>query len=469
MNRALLLAVLLCALTTGAQQVRYRSADTIYLTVGSAAGVQVGDRFEIVRDGKVIATVEVIFVAENSSSAKVVNEQVAIKAGDTARALNVGRASARPAPAPPELDGLKPVLRSAPFALSGTASFDSESATDANRTLGRLSLRARNIADLPLHARIRARAASTESGNRLYEASVTYDGERLGVQAGRIGNSPYVGLGYLDGALVRLTITEHLHVGAFGGLQPDIRELTFDADSPKYGGFIRVGGARADLVLAAATVDDNPFLAVDGRWAPSPRISLFAHGRAGDEAFNTMVGLLAQVSARQSVTVAYERVDPGPDDDLRTDEQRIDDFLRQGLRVSYRGPYATLGAGVRSGDEESDEEATYSVTAGIGHPNLGGFYTGINATGFSSELSDGVFAQARLGRRFGAGHSAELAVGAFVVDETAIDQLSTTGWLRGAVWIELPYDLFARAEAEVTRGETRGGGHRVSVGAGYRF
>jgi hypothetical protein len=467
-NRALLFAVLFCALTAGAQQVRYRSADTIYLTVGSAAGVAVGDRFEIVRDAKVIATVEVIFVAENSASAKVVNETTAIRAGDAARALNAGRASARPALATPELDRLKPVVRSAPFALSGTASFDSESATNASRTLGRLSLRARNIADLPLHARIRARASNLEQGNRLYEASVAYDGERIGVQAGRIGNSPYVGLGYLDGALVRLTITENLHVGAFGGLQPDIRELTFDADSPKYGGFVRAGGARADLVVAAATVDDNPFLAVDGRWSPNPRVSFFAHGRAGDEAFNTMVAMLAQLSARQSVTLAYERVDPGPDDDLRTDEQRIDDFLRQGLRISYRGPYATLGAGIRSGDEASEEE-TYSITAGIGHPNLGGFYTGINATGFSSELSDGVFAQARLGRRFGAGHSAELAVGAFVIDETAIDQLSTTGWLRGAVWIELPYDLFARAEAEVTRGETRGGGHRVSVGAGYRF
>jgi large exoprotein involved in heme utilization and adhesion len=167
------------------------------------------------------------------------------------------------------------------------------------------------------------------------------------------------------------------------------------------------------------------------------------------------------------VTVSYERVDPGPDDDLRTPDQVINDFLRQGVRVSYRGPYALLGAGIRSGDEGDDP--TVSVTAGLSHPNMfGGVYAGVSATGFSSAITDGVFAQARAGRQFGAGHSLELSAGALVVDENAIEDLTTTGWVRGAVWIELPLDLFGRAELEYAIGESRSG-HRVSLGAGYRF
>ena len=464
MNKTFLAAVLLCALTASAQQVRYRSADTVYLTVGSAEGVAVGDRFEILRKDAVIATVEVIFVAERSASAKVISESTPIAAGDAARRVGATRTTPRPAPT----TSAQPATTRSPFSLSGTATFDAGD----DRSVGRLSLRARNIADLPLHARVRVRTSSVDNGNRLYEASLSYEGRVLGARIGRIGNTPYVGLGYLDGALVSVNITNNIQAGVFGGLQPDVTELTFDADATKYGAFARVFGDRADLVVAAATVEDNPFVAVDGRLAMTNTVSLFAHGRAGDESFNTMAGVIAQLTPRQSVTVSYERVDPGPDDDLRTTDQVINDFLRQGARVSYRGPYATLGAGLRSGDEGSGderEEPTYSATAGLSHPNLfGGIYAGIHATGFSSELSDGLFAQLRAGRRFGGGHTIELAAGALMVDETALDELSSTAYARGAVWIELPYDLFARAEAEFTSGNTKTR-HRVNIGAGYRF
>jgi hypothetical protein len=319
---------------------------------------------------------------------------------------------------------------------------------------------------LPLHARVRTRASNQTDGNRLYEASLSYEGERLGIRAGRLGNTPYVGLGYLDGALVRVSITDHIQAGAFGGVQPDIRDLSFDADATKFGGFVRVFGSNADLVVAAATVNDNPFVALDGTYAVNQTISFYGHGRAGDQSFSTMFGAIAQLTPRQSITVSYERVDPGPDDDLRTNDQVINDFLRQGVRATYRSAYVQLGAGVRTGDE--DDEPTYSVHAGLSHPNFLGLYTGITATGFSSQLSDGLFAQARAGRRFGGGHTVELSAGALLVDETALDELSSTAYVRGELWLELPYDLFTRAEVELSSGG-ESGGHRVSVGAGYRF
>ena len=45
---------------SGTVSVRYRSADTIYLDAGTAAGIDVGDRLEVLRGGRVIAEIEVI-------------------------------------------------------------------------------------------------------------------------------------------------------------------------------------------------------------------------------------------------------------------------------------------------------------------------------------------------------------------------------------------------------------------------
>jgi hypothetical protein len=462
-NRLLCALSVLFALSASAQQVRYRTADTIYLDAGAAAGIAVGDRYEVVRNGAVIATIEVIFVAERSASAKLVNETSAIVAGDRVR-----RPGGTERINPPGDDRRAEARRSTEtavtserraFALSGTASFDAET----DRSLGRLNLRARNIADLPLHARIRTRLSSADNGNRVYEASLAYETERFGVRAGRIGNSPYVGYGYLDGALARVTLLDNLEVGAFGGVQPDLRDLGFDAEATKYGAFVRYFGDTADVTVAAATVEDNPFVAVDGRLLLSENVSVFAHGRAGDEAFDTMIGILMR-----NVSLTYDRVDPGPDDDLRTTDQVINDFLRQGVRATYRNSYVHVGAGVRTAGSDDDAN-TFSATAGVSHPNLLGLSMGISATGFSSDLSDGLFAQARVGRRFGPGHSLELSGGALIVDEAAIDKLSTTAYVRGAVWIELPYDLFARGEAEFASGRSASAGNRFSLGAGYRF
>jgi hypothetical protein len=55
-----------------------------------------------------------------------------------------------------------------------------------------------------------------------------------------------------------------------------------------------------------------------------------------------------------------------------------------------------------------------------------------------------------------------------IVDEAAIEDFTTTTWIRGGVWIELPYNVFARAELELTGGDAPAG-HRVNAGVGYRF
>lgn len=488
MRARVLFAVLLLAFSANAQlAVRYRTENTIYVNAGTAAGVAVGDRFEVLRGGNVIATIEVEYAAAQSASAKIIAESTAIQAGDTIR--RIGAPVVQQPQPPPSIAATVDPHGGRDWApsLSGNVSLDHETnQRDYGRTLARLSLRARRVAGLPLSMRTRVRLANEtdESRNRLYELSLLYepfDG-RVAVQAGRLGNSPMIGLGYLDGALARVRIIDGVDVGAFYGFRPDNADLTFATSTTKYGAFVQFAPLENSAITVAGVrtqndTDERTFVAIDGRYSPSERFHLFAHGRAGlsdttdpndEQDVDTIITALAQVTARTSLSASYERVGPGIDDDLRTTDARIEDFLRQGFRVMLRHPNFFIGGGIRGGDETTDEDSTVSATAGVSHPSVLGFSAGLSATGFTSPINDGVFVNGRIGRQFGGGHLAELTAGALLVDESALDDFSTTTWIRGAVWLELPAGLFGRVELELSGGDPEPG-HRAMLGVGYRF
>jgi len=67
-------------------QVRYRSAQAVYLDAGTLGGLTVGDHLEVVREDRVIAEIEVIFVADHSASCKIVEESERVVADDVVRA-----------------------------------------------------------------------------------------------------------------------------------------------------------------------------------------------------------------------------------------------------------------------------------------------------------------------------------------------------------------------------------------------
>ncbi|HEX7151593.1 MAG TPA: hypothetical protein VF618_08915 [Thermoanaerobaculia bacterium] len=491
--RAVLAAVIVLlgvAAAEGQLAVRYRTENTIYITAGRAAGINVGDRFEVLRGGNVIAVIEVQFAAEQSASARIVSETTAVQAGDAVRRVGTPVA-AQPPPPPPAMPGLGGGRRYASTSLSGNVSLD-HGTTDRGdgRTLARVSARARNVAGLPLMVRTRLRVGQ-EAGqdrHRLYELSLLYepfDG-RVAVEAGRIGNTPAIGLGYLDGALARVRIIDGFEAGAFYGFRPNITELAPDTSTTKYGAFVRVNPVpMAELTVAGVQTqndtDESSFVAVDGRYSPSERFSFFAHGRAGisgeadqERGVDTILTAIGRIGANTSLSVSYERIQPGIDDDLRTTDQLIEDELRQGFRVMLRHPNYFVGGGVRTGEEDSvlangEDDVTFSATAGLSHPSLFfGVGASISATGFSSPLNDGVFANTRFARSFGGGHMAELTAGVIAVDEAALDDVTITSWIRAGLWIELPYDVFTRAEVELTGGDAVAG-HRINVGVGYRF
>jgi hypothetical protein len=303
--------------------VRYRSAANVYLDAGRAAGLGVGDRLRVVSGKDTVAELEVVYVAEQSASCRIVSETRPVRAGDQAVLLTRAPAPAARPPAPPPAAATAPAAASAvpaaapapsakppaPWArVRGGASIgyyqswdNTESNYDFKETTARLDLVAYDIAGQPLSftlrgrsrkdARARAlsdRTPQDERTDRLYEAALRYEppSDKVGFEAGRIGVYRFVGIGYLDGALARYRPARGVQVGAFAGRVADVDGLGFNGTGSKYGGFVRLapGGRYAmsgyDVMLAY--VRDNAdgdvsreYLSLESRFSGGGRWSLF--------------------------------------------------------------------------------------------------------------------------------------------------------------------------------------------------
>jgi hypothetical protein len=261
--------------------VKYRSAANVYLDAGRAAGLNVGDRLRVVSGKETVGELEVVYVAEQSASCKVVFETRPVRAGDQAVLLTRAPAPAAAAPAPPpaaSAPAAPPVAGAsaaaaapapttyakppAPWArVRGAASIgyyqasdNTESGYDFKETTARLDLGLYDVGGQPVSftlrgrsrkdARARAlseRTPQDERTDRLYEVALRYEppSDKAAFEAGRIGVYQFVGIGYLDGALARYRPVREVQLGAFGGRVADVDGLGFNGTGSKYGGFIR--------------------------------------------------------------------------------------------------------------------------------------------------------------------------------------------------------------------------------------
>jgi len=516
-------------------EVRYRSADTIYLDAGRADGLAEGDRLEVVRDGATIAEIEVIFVAEHSASCKILREaqpiQVddgAIKPGDATAALAMPPAAAAATTDPTESETKAPSTNSQPAGaerakrtrFTGSFNLDWESFTDDGprgldyeRTSAALNLRIRDIAGKPFTAVLRLRTLEYERAralsplipanqerNRFYEASFSYNPPegRYAFSVGRLGTSPFVGIGYLDGALGQVRLGTHVYLGAFGGRNPDIAELGFKGRGSKYGAYARfrtsppgqrrgvdvlIGGARqnGESAVSREYATLQVLYRNSGSWSVSQYAEVDVNrdwreelAGSGTQLSLFSVNASGRVSRSSRLFVGYNL-----NKRFRTEETRSvpvelwDDLRRQGLQARFQfGRPAKLQASFQAGlrERQDDPDNTVWVGASVYHPNViaRGFFVGGNLSVFSNPLTDGTLLSARVAKRFRAGHEVSLVLGGMTQDYQDIGETVSDYWLRIAGWIELPKRLFARGEVEIDRGDDLEG-QRLTLGIGYRF
>src|SRR5688500_1696318 len=286
--RSLIVALLIAAAPVSAQTTRrtdqiavsYRSATSVYVSGGRAAGLAVGDRLNVMSGSTVVAELEVAFPAEHSASCRILKETGTVKTGDRVVRVGAPRAAA-PAPSPspsprpwgdPSPAPAEPVFRgdrrrpgngygrlTGGLTVGYSGFFDgSESNRDVTEYGARYDLAARQIAGQPLELRVRGAnrqvdrtgtrgviLTSKDTRDRLYEASLAYAPlkGRVAGTVGRIGSHPFVSIGYLDGALAEVRPTSNVQVGAFAG-------NTVEIGGPG-------GGTKAGAVFRIAPLQDR--------------------------------------------------------------------------------------------------------------------------------------------------------------------------------------------------------------------
>jgi hypothetical protein len=528
--------------------VKYRSASSAYLDAGRAEGLDVGDRLRVVAGTTTIAELEVAYVADLSASCKVLSETRPVQAGDVARLVasaararktddgETGAASAAtsPATAAPAAPSVASGTRAArspsrpPWGrLRGAASFGylrswdhTSSALDFQQRTARLGLGVDDIAGQPLRFRLRARSRQdvrartlstrtpqNERADRLYELTLRYEplGEPVAVELGRIGMYRFVGIGYLDGAIVRLRPRPGVQVGAFGGRRIEIAGSSFDGIGRSYGAFVRLVPAGRyvrggyDVLLAYARDNaegdvSREYLSLESSFGNGSRWSLFQRAEldlnrgwrqeltgkgyqlsnislSGNLRLTRSAWAFLSYDGRRNYRYSRNRLVP---------EEVFDDLLHQGLRAGVNinrpggfGATAGFGMSLKEPDPRHPElniAGAYSFNAGLRHANLfsSGLSAGLNGSGFTNGYADGGLVSANLGWSLGRGHMMDLSYGYSLYRVIQTAQSRNTQWLRFLGRAQLTRWLYVLGDLEYDAGDDLEG-PRVFLELGVLF
>jgi hypothetical protein len=491
--------------------VKYRSAASAYLDAGRAEGLDVGDRLRIVAGTTTIAELEVAYVAELSASCKVLSETRPVQAGDVARLVaSPARttkndhdtdtdAAASETPAATAASAGSAAVSETRLAhspsrlpwgrLRGAASFGylrswdrTASALDFQQRTARLDLGVDEIAGQPLSFRLRARSRQdvrartlssrtprNERADRLYEFTLRFEplGEPVAVELGRIGMYRFVGIGYLDGAIVRLRPRPGVQVGAFGGRRIEIAGSSFDGIGRSFGAFVRLAPAGRyvrggyDVLLAYARDNaegdiSREYLSLESSFGNGSRWSLFQRAEldlnrgwrqeltgegyqlsnvslSGNLRLTRSAWAFLSYDGRRNYRYYRNRLVP---------EEVFDDLLHQGLRAGVNiarpggfGATAGFGMSLKEPDPRHPElniANAYSFNAGVRHANLfsSGLSAGLNGSGFTNGYADGGLVSANLGWSLGRGHMMDLSCGYSLYRVTQTAESRNTQWLR---------------------------------------
>jgi len=510
--------------------VKYRSASNAYLEAGRAEGLDVGDRLQVVDGTTTVAELEVVYVAELSASCKVLSETRPVREGDVAvglakaadtreanggnaeRAVSAAVAAATPQEPTPETTTVDPPSRTAWGRLRGAASIGyyrswdrTESALDYQQRTARLNLGLYDIAGQPLSFTLRARSRQDvraralslrtpmdERTDRLYELALRYEppSDRVAFELGRIGIYRFVGIGYLDGALVRFRPRPGLQLGIFGGRLAEIQSLGFSSPGGKYGAFVRLapsgryvrGGYDVLLAYSRENADGDisrEYLSLESSFGNGSRWSLFQRAELdlnrgwrqevtgkGHQFSNLSFSGNLRVSGSTWAFLSYDgrrnyryyrnRIVP---------EEVFDDLLHQGLRAGVNiakpggfGASAGFGMSLKEPDPRHPElnlANAYSVNAGVRHSNLfsSGLSAGLNGSGFTNGYADGGLLSGHVGWYLGRGHMLDVSYGYSLYHVIQTEESRNTQWLRFLGRAQLTRWLYLLGDFEYAAGD----------------
>lgn len=514
---------------SGPIAVTYRSQTAVYVSAGRSAGLAVGDRLAVMSGSDKAAELEVVFLAEHSSSCRVVAETRPVKPGDKLVRLGAPRA-ARPADGAREFTVTEPASpapvvygstagrrgppRPASTRITGGASvgvggFQDSSGSNRNiqEQQARADVAARDIMGMPLEARLRVSGRRIErdglrdvsplkavdSRQRLYEASVAWapSGGLFSAAAGRLGGGPFAGMGYLDGVVGQARPAPGVHVGAFYGRTPDALDVGVPTGA-KYGAFVRFtrqgGGSPGELVFSGARelagseisreyVGQQAQLRTGNVWLYE-RVEIDLNrgwrlertGKAVDVS-EARALLTWRASPAADVSVSYDRSRnywSALNRGVSTDlfDRRLRQSVRADVQVSRPGGMGVwVGASARA--EEGTEELSYAGHAGLRSPRLASLSLSVEGSWFSSPSTRGAVLTARAGRSLRGGHRLDFSYTANRYQSGGAGWRMSQ-WLRASGYAQGFGRAFGRVDFEYALQDPLPG-VRGLVEVGYRF
>jgi hypothetical protein len=503
--------------------VTYRSETSVYVSGGRAAGLAVGDRLGVTTGNDTTAELEVVFLAEHSSSCKILRESRPVKVGDRVARLGAARpaptASASPGPAPsPYPIAIPPEARRAPIPLvraAGAASLGwstfrdaSEAGRDAEDRTARYDLSLRDLGGRPLEARVRGNSRdsirSQVSGlilperdrrDRLYELSLAWApaGGRFSAVGGRLGAHPFVSLGYLDGVLAQGSVTPSFHVGGFAGRTADAEALGGFPGGSKYGGFVRfapaAGRSTYELVVSgvregSGSETSREYVAQEGHLRAG---QLWLHERievdlnrgwreeragTGTQLSDARVLVRWRESPTRSFTVSYDRRRNFWSAFNRAlPEDIFDPRVRQDLRADLdlaRAGGSGLWVGGSLRLREGEDSGAWAVHGGLRSPRLLSLGSSAEASVYRTLTTRGVQATGRLGRDLRDGLRLDASYTFNLYEMAGLDDTRTSQWMRLSGYGQLARGVFLRGDLEYALGDDLKG-TRALLETGYRF
>ncbi len=509
--------------------VKYVSGESIYIDAGNADSLAVGDTLRIVHGDSVTATLEISFVAENSSSCKILSSSGEIRVGDSIQlsqkpviaksmqpAIDTTQSVAIPTPAPavPE-QAAKPK----PARVDGSVAFQLFRFTDRSpshlnftQPTMRFNLKANKLfgQDITLTIRtdsrynMRSRAYNidvpkNEWRNRIYQFSLGFAGDNApyNFEVGRILSNKVSGVGYIDGFMAQKRVGNGFQIGGFGGTQPEWQYSNFQTSLQKYGIFVSyVSGSyqkkRFESAVAATgeyhgqIVSREYFfmknnLNIGGSWNfyQSSEIDMnrsWRKARTGKSLSITNLFLSARgrLFKRLSASLSYDnRKNYWTYETRSLADSLFDSVLRQGIRtdLSLRAGkgfsiFTNFGYNKRS----TDTRATYSYGGGVNKSNFLSTKQFFNSqiTGFSGPFTDGYNLSLTVGRYLWAGNMLSLGYGAYAYKFNAAGISRLNQWFQTNTQFDITHSAYFSGTFEYDTGKDTKG-ERLIGELGYRF
>ena len=419
--------------------VKYRSAGYVYLDGGRAQGLSVGDRLNVVQGADTIGELEVVFLADQSASCRVVSEQRTLRAGDSV--VLVRRPSSAPPPAAPAAAVVVPSgvpgstaplspqtdLSQKPgtpfFRARGGLSLgyyrvsdQTERALDFEQRTGRADISLWDLGGKPLSFDVRFRSredvrtqrlsARSEKvrSDRLYEASLRYEppSDNVAFELGRLGSSRFLSIGYLDGGLFRVRVAPVLQLGGFAGRRSEFDAVGLEGSGTSYGGFLRIAPAGrytttyeaigAYIHENAANEVSREYASLETRYQPGRKLSFYQRAEVDlnrgwratvtDSPYQLSylsVSANLRLAQTSSMVLSYDSRRRYRDFYTRNVPENVfDNLLHQGFHAGfYQGQGYGMNFSGSVGIRLKDQEAenAYSFNAGARHGNLWGSNT----------------------------------------------------------------------------------------------